>query len=115
MSLILGVVTVLNVTQENFAAGQAAENGVLTWVTTNNVGLAEETISATLQSDGYDTPGVTWQFVRQGNLSTVTVSLPVYLLDVQEVGRVSVGRSDLAIAPTSSSTGHGPIPGSVRP
>ena len=33
MSLILGVVTVLNVTQENFAAGQAAENGVLTWVT----------------------------------------------------------------------------------
>ncbi|AEJ39207.1 hypothetical protein TPY_1018 [Sulfobacillus acidophilus TPY] len=106
--LALSLVTLGEMALEHLAAGQAAENAVNAWASTNNPSLVSSTVDQTLSADGFSNlSAVSTKIASEGSLEVVTVQMPVRLLSLKQVGSVVETRSIYV----SSGTGTTPPPG----
>ncbi|MDA8195093.1 MAG: hypothetical protein M0Z53_14040 [Thermaerobacter sp.] len=102
--LAVGLITVLSLVMENYAVGQAANNGVLQWANGAPTTTATATVQRTMAADGYPFP-VTTQFSQSGTIATVSVTAPIFLLASEKIGHIVVQRTVASVLPFTGTGG----------
>lgn len=77
LTVIFGTIGIFQWAQVSDIAGNAAQAAAQEWAATGNPTLAQEYVRLTLTNEGYNPSGATAEYVQQGSLDEVTVSLPV--------------------------------------
>jgi len=110
--VFLGLATVVSLFMGNMAVSQAAELGAVAWSNGQNSADVDGVVNQTLSSEGY-TGSPTTSLASDGDIKTVTVTIPMHLFNLGRAGSVSASRSVTSIAapPTTSPTTSSPSGG----
>ncbi len=101
VTVFLGLVTVASLVMGNMAVSQAAQDGVTAWASGDSISSVEATVADVLQQEGVQANPVT-TLVSHGGQKSVTVSIPMKILNTGTVGTVSASRTITALASPSS-------------
>lgn len=108
--VFLGLATVASLFMGNVAVSQAAEQGVLAWSTGDSTSAVGQVVNTALAQQGYRGTAPTTTFVASGNMKTLTVSVPMKVLNLGTLSTVSSSRSITTVAPQSVSPSPAPAP-----
>lgn len=108
VTVFLGMVTVASLVMGNMAVSQAAEDGVTAWASGASMSTVQTTVSSVLQQEGVAANPVT-TLVSHGGQKSVTVSIPMKILNAGTLGTVTASRTiaSLASAPSGGTVTGG--------